>query len=121
MSSVIKELEYIDYRTNLIVFGFTHNTQTLLQSKYPNNTYYEIPSVIIRICLSYVGSYFMFDRGEFTWTISKPLLKFMLTSHSKKGFYSVPFEIGKIKWQLQIYPSSAFTKIYDIWYIFCTY
>ena len=59
----IAEIKKIDTRTKHLLYGFIHNTQTLLPT---NNAYYNIPDLIVHLCLMF---YYIKECWDPIWCI----------------------------------------------------
>ena len=91
------------HETELITFGFIRDIQSLLPSKH--NTYYNIPSDITHIALSYLENYFA-NNGQYTWKITDcQLVKKMLNAECGEKFESKIIDIARLKWRFEIYPN----------------
>eukprot|EP01084_Bolivina_argentea_P112410 200477_1 len=89
--------------TAMILFGYINDIQTLFP--YQINPYYTIPSDITLVTLSYLQNYFD-NSGCYIWKIEdNKLLNKMFNARNTQKFESIPFEMARLKWKLEVYPN----------------
>ena len=98
------DIKQLDERTKSIVFGYILKEQQKLLL-INNNTYYHIPTLVTYICLSYVSDHFMLNGGVYRWNIEKDTFNKMINAENSETFHSSQFKIGKLDWQINVYPN----------------
>eukprot|EP01084_Bolivina_argentea_P164480 285966_1 len=89
-------------KTELITFGYFRDVEKILS--FENNPWHYIPIPIINITSSYLYNYFM-NYTRFTWKISGLNVHKMLNAKCGQRFDSDIFNLGKLKFQLEVFPN----------------
>ena len=91
--------------TKSIVNAFIHEIQQVFP--YEINIYYNIPTDINLLTLSFIQNYFKND-GVHRWKINDPeQVNKMLNCHCGQRFISDTFEMARLKWRFEIYPNGT--------------
>ena len=105
-----QQIDHIDQQTKLITIGYIRKLEYELSRKHHNidsSTLFhlQIPSAITIIIISYIHNYFMY-HSSYKWTIDKTnILSQVLTSLNGDRFTSPVFEVGKLDWEIELFPN----------------
>ena len=105
ISSDYKNLDLVDQRINYIVTGFIRTIHETINDKH-HQIYAIIPNVIVILLINYIGDSFLSNEGLFEWKITdNKLIDAIKTAENKQNFVSNSFSVGKLEWQLELFPN----------------
>eukprot|EP01084_Bolivina_argentea_P255964 430746_1 len=109
MTDSWEESKQTDDRTKYVLSAFIRDVHSVILSACDNqwnNIYTIIPNAIVMLLLSYIGSVCSINHGIYEWRITDPkLLKSIVSANNRAQFESSEFEIGKLKWKIELFPN----------------